>query len=218
MNQVTDTILSSRLIGIIRLKQYEHTVEIVDALVAGGFKVLEFTLSGAGALQAISAARTALTQKVHIGAGTVLSASAVVEAVSAGAEFIVTPAVNLKVIEACHQFGLPIVCGAYTPTEIITAVEAGAELIKLFPARLGGPQYVRDLLAPLPDLRLVPTGGVSAENAGEYLIAGAAAVAIGGNLITSELVHERLFSEITVRAKNCVQAVNEIKANIHAAH
>jgi 2-dehydro-3-deoxyphosphogluconate aldolase / (4S)-4-hydroxy-2-oxoglutarate aldolase len=218
MNQVTDTILSSRLIGIIRLKQYEHTVEIVDALVAGGFKVMEFTLSGVGALQAISAARTSLTQKVHIGAGTVLSASAAVEAVSAGAEFIVTPAVNLKVIEACHQFGLPIVCGAYTPTEIITAVEAGAELIKLFPARLGGPQYIRDLLAPLPDLRLVPTGGVSAENAGDYLKAGAAAVAIGGSLITSELVHERLFSEITARAKNCVQAVKEVKVNNGSVH
>src|ERR1035437_7536359 len=120
MNQVIDTILATRLIGIIRMKQYEHPVEIVHALGEGGFKVLEFTLSGEGALQAISAARTALTQKVCIGAGTVLSASAVADAVSAGAEFIVTPAVNLKVIEACHQYGLPIVCGAFTPTEIIT--------------------------------------------------------------------------------------------------
>ena len=213
MNQVIDTILATRLIGIIRMKQYEHPVEIMQALVEGGFKVLEFTLSGAGALQAISAARAASTQSVCIGAGTVLSPSAVADAFSAGAEFIVTPVVNLKVIEACQQYGLPIICGAFTPTEIMSAVEAGAELIKLFPARLGGPQYVRDLLAPMPDLRLVPTGGVNAENAGDYLKAGAAAVAIGGNLLPPDLVFKQLYSEITARAKNCVQAVNEVKGN-----
>src|SRR5664279_2553567 len=163
MNSVIETVLATRLIGIIRMKQYEHPVKIMHALVEGGFKVLEFTLSGQGALQAISAARAAAPEQVCIGAGTVLSSSAVADAFSAGAEFIVTPAVNLKVIEACHQYGLPIVCGAFTPTEIISAVEAGAELIKIFPARLGGPQYLRDLLAPMPDLQLVPTGGVSAE-------------------------------------------------------
>jgi len=213
MNQVIDTILATRLIGIIRLKQYEHPVEIMRALVEGGFKVLEYTLSGQGALQAISAARSASPHNVCIGAGTVLSSSAVADAFSAGAEFIVTPAVNIKVIDACHKYELPIVCGAFTPTEILSAVEAGAEFVKLFPARLGGPQYLRDLLAPMPDLRLVPTGGVSAENAGDYLKAGAAAVAIGGNLLSPELVLTQQYSEITVRARNCVQAVNEFKGN-----
>jgi len=106
-----------------------------------------------------------------------------------------------------NPIGLSIVCGAFTPTEINSAVEAGAELIKLFPARIGGPQYVRDLLAPMPNLRLVPTGGVSAENAGSYLEAGAAAVAIGGNLISPEFVYNQQFSEITARAMSCVQAV-----------
>ena len=110
-------------------------------------------------------------------------------------------------IAACQQHGLPVVCGSFTPTEIMTAVEAGAELIKLFPARLGGPQYVRDLLAPMPGLRLVPTGGVSPENAAGFLEAGAVAVAIGGKLVSATDVSNRLFSEITRRAASCVQAV-----------
>ncbi|MDR3573203.1 MAG: bifunctional 4-hydroxy-2-oxoglutarate aldolase/2-dehydro-3-deoxy-phosphogluconate aldolase [Anaerolineaceae bacterium] len=214
MNQVIDTILTTRLIGIIRMKLYEHPVEIMQALVEGGFKILEYTLSGQGALQAISAARAASPDQVNIGAGTVLSPSAVADAFSAGASFIVTPVVNLKVIDACQKYELPILCGAFTPTEIMLAVESGAELVKLFPARLGGPQYVRDLLAPFPDLHLVPTGGISAENAGDYLKAGAAAVAIGGNLLPLELVIKQQYSEISTRARACVQAVNQFQGNI----
>jgi 2-dehydro-3-deoxyphosphogluconate aldolase / (4S)-4-hydroxy-2-oxoglutarate aldolase len=212
MRQVIETILATRLVGIIRMKQYQHPVEVARALVAGGFKVLEYTLSGEGALQSISQARAALGQEIHVGAGTVMTPTAVADAASAGAYFIVTPSVNFKVIDACHRHNLPIICGAFTPTEITSAVDAGAELVKLFPARLGGPQYVRDLLAPMPGLRLVPTGGVSAENAGSYLEAGAAAVAIGGNLVSSDLVTNRLFSEITARAKSCVQAVERNNA------
>lgn len=116
--------------------------------------------------------------------------------------------VNPHVIAACRRLGLPIACGAFTPTEIMTAVEAGADLIKLFPARLGGPQYVRDLLAPFPDLRLMPTGGVSAENAASYLKAGAAAVAIGGSLVPAQAVAAGAFDEIVERARLYVAAVN----------
>lgn len=206
MRQVIDTVLKTRLIGIIRMKQYEHPVEIALALAEGGLRVLEYTLSGEGALQAISAARAAVSQEIHIGAGTVLTPSAAADAAAAGAEFVVSPNFNSKVIEASQKHNLPIICGAFTPTEIASAVEAGADLIKLFPARLGGPQYIRDLLAPMPFLRLVPTGGVGAENAGSYLEAGAVAVAIGGNLLSVDLVSRAEFSEITERAKNVVRA------------
>jgi 2-dehydro-3-deoxyphosphogluconate aldolase/(4S)-4-hydroxy-2-oxoglutarate aldolase len=207
MNEIIDTILSTRLIGIIRMSRYEYPVEIAGALIEGGLQVLEYTLSGEGALEAISAARAVWDQRACIGAGTVLTAADVEAAASAGAEFIVTPAVNLKVLNACQRLGLPILCGAFTPTEITTAVEAGADLVKLFPARLGGPQYVRDLLAPFPKLRLVPTGGVSPENAGSFLAAGAVAVAMGGNLVSPQDVTHRQFSTITLRAIQCVQAV-----------
>jgi 2-dehydro-3-deoxyphosphogluconate aldolase / (4S)-4-hydroxy-2-oxoglutarate aldolase len=207
LNQFINTLLATRLLGIIRMPRYEYPAEVAQALVAGGLKALEFTLSGEGALTAVSSARAAVGNDIHIGAGTVLTPAQVAQAAGAGAEFIVTPLVNLRVIAACQQYRLPIICGAYTPTEIMTAMEAGAELIKLFPARLGGPQYIRDLLAPMPSLRLVPTGGVSPENAATYLEAGAAAVAIGGNLVSSSDVSKRLFLEITRRAITCVQAV-----------
>jgi 2-dehydro-3-deoxyphosphogluconate aldolase/(4S)-4-hydroxy-2-oxoglutarate aldolase len=207
MSLALKAILTTRLLGIIRMKRYERPVEVAHALAQGGFKALEFTLSGEGALQAIATARHALDNETHIGAGTVLTPLAVADVAAAGAEFIVTPVVNLQVITAAQRLGLPIACGAFTPTEIMTAKAAGADIVKLFPARLGGPQYVRDLLAPMPDLRLMPTGGVSAENAASYLEAGAVAVALGGNLVSADDVANQLFAEITRRARSCVQAV-----------
>lgn len=209
MAQVVKTILENRLIAIIRMQRYEYPAEVAQALVAGGIRLLEFTLSGEGALEAISTARAAVEEEIHVGAGTVLTPADVKGAAAAGAAFIVTPVLNYQVIAACREHGLPLVCGALTPTEIYNAAEAGADLVKLFPARLGGPQYVRDLLAPLPNLRLVTTGGVSAENAAEFLAAGAAAVAIGGNLVSGEAVTGKRFSEITRRARDCVQAVSK---------
>jgi 2-dehydro-3-deoxyphosphogluconate aldolase/(4S)-4-hydroxy-2-oxoglutarate aldolase len=207
MSPVIETLLDARLIGIIRMPQYENAGEVAQALAAGGLRLLEFTFSGEGAAQAIANARAVLNDEIYVGAGTVLTPTQVRQAMAAGASFIVTPVVNLQVITACQQRGLPIICGAFTPTEITTALEAGVGLIKLFPARLGGPQYVRDLLAPFPNLRLVPTGGVSPENAASYLQAGAVAVAMGGNLVRASDVTGRLFSEITLRARNCVQSV-----------
>ncbi len=208
MNRVVETIVETRLIGIVRMKRYEQAAETARALAEGGIRALEFALSGEGALKAIAAARDALGPEVHLGAGTVLTPTAVVEAASVGAEFIVTPVLNLEVIRTCQKQHLPVVCGAFTPTEIWTATDAGADLVKLFPARLGGPQYVRDLLAPLPALRLVPTGGVSAENARDYLEAGAAAVAIGGGLVSADLIAQGQFSEISRRARQCVEVVS----------
>lgn len=207
MSAILDTILDARLIAIVRHKQYQYPAEVAQALVFGGVRLLEFTLSGEGALEAITAARRAVRPEIRVGAGTVLSAEAAAEAVAAGAEFIVTPVLSYQVIAACQNLRVPIACGAFTPTEIANAADAGADLVKLFPARLGGPKYVRDLLAPLPNLRLVPTGGVSADNAAEFLDAGAVAVAMGGNLVAEELIAQRRFGEITERAKKSVQAV-----------
>jgi 2-dehydro-3-deoxyphosphogluconate aldolase/(4S)-4-hydroxy-2-oxoglutarate aldolase len=213
MAGVIETILETRLVGIIRLPQYSEPVEIAQALVQGGVRVLEFSLTGEGALQAIAAARRALGLGFYVGAGTVRSVSDVAGASQAGADFIVTPAFKPDVIQACKQRGLALLCGALTPTEIVSALEAGADLIKLFPARLGGPRYVKDLLGPFPELKLVPTGGVNLENASAYLEAGAVAVAIGGSLVPGEAVARRQFAEITRVAADCVQAVSNSGSN-----
>jgi 2-dehydro-3-deoxyphosphogluconate aldolase/(4S)-4-hydroxy-2-oxoglutarate aldolase len=207
MSLVIETLQDARLVGIIRMPRYEYAAEVAQALAAGGLKLLEFTFSGEGAAQAIASARASLRDEIHVGAGTVLTPTQVKQAAAAGASFIVTPVVDLQVIAACQEYRLPILCGAFTPTEITTALEAGVSLIKLFPARIGGPQYVRDLLGPFPNLRLVPTGGVSPENAHSYLEAGAVAVAMGGSLVRASDVTNRNFSEITRRTQNCVQSV-----------
>lgn len=153
--------MRTHIIAIVRLENYDRAEEVAQSLIAGGISVIEFTLTGKGAVRAIARTRKALDGAALIGAGTVLTTSDVQDVVSAGAQFVVTPVLNHKVIAACHHSNVPIVCGALTPTELQAAYEAGAEMQKVFPARQFGPQYMRDLLAPLPHLRLVPTGGVS---------------------------------------------------------
>ena len=207
MNQCLTAILTQRLIGIIRMKRYHHPVEIADALARGGLTILEYTMSGAGALECVAQVRASLGECVCVGAGTVLDAAAADAAIAAGAQFIVTPAVVPDVIEVCNRRSVPVVCGALTPTEVLTAVRAGADLVKLFPARLGGPGYVCDLLGPFPKLQLVATGGVSAENARSFLDAGAVAVAVGGNLVSERTVNEGRWAEIEANARTCVEAV-----------
>ncbi|HET8846725.1 MAG TPA: bifunctional 4-hydroxy-2-oxoglutarate aldolase/2-dehydro-3-deoxy-phosphogluconate aldolase [Ktedonobacteraceae bacterium] len=207
MSTTIRAILDRRLIAIVRLSNYNAAREVAQALIAGGISIIEFTLTGTGALAAIASMREVCGESAYIGAGTVLTPHDVEEVAQAGAQFVVTPILNHQVIEACHYFSLPIACGALTPTEIQSAYEAGAELVKVFPASQVGPQYLRDILAPLPHLRLVPTGGVSALNAGDYLKAGAVAVAIGGNLVSERAVASSDWEHITRRAQECVRAV-----------
>jgi 2-dehydro-3-deoxyphosphogluconate aldolase/(4S)-4-hydroxy-2-oxoglutarate aldolase len=204
---ILDQVLQHKVVAVIRLHDYQHAVETARALVAGGISVLEFTLTGQGAFDAVVAARKALGDAVVAGVGTVLKAEDAEAAISAGAQFVVTPAVRQPVIAACVKHGTLCVAGGLTPTELLEAHEAGSELVKVFPAQLGGPRYIKDLLAPLPFLKLVPTGGISAENARDYLAAGAVAVGIGGNLVSNRLVAEGAYDQITAAAKAVVAAL-----------
>ncbi len=203
----TERILQQKIVAIVRLPDYDRAVEVARALVEGGVDVLEFTLTGQGALEAITATRRELGAAALVGVGSVLIADQALAAIDAGAQFIVTPALRHPVIATCVNRNVPIACGALTPTELLDAHEAGAELVKLFPARLGGPAYLKDVLAPLPFLKLVPTGGVGPENAQAYLAAGAAALGIGGNLIAADAVAAGDFARITATARACVLAV-----------
>jgi 2-dehydro-3-deoxyphosphogluconate aldolase/(4S)-4-hydroxy-2-oxoglutarate aldolase len=204
---IVELVLARRLIAVIRLHDYEHAVETARALVAGGVAILEFTLTGQGAIDAVSATRKALGDEVVIGVGTVLKAEDAERAIDAGAQLVVTPAVRLPVIAACVKRQTLCVAGGLTPTELLEAHEAGSELVKVFPAYVGGPRYIKDVLAPLPFLKLVPTGGISAENARDYLAAGAVAVGIGGNLVSNRLVAEGAYDQITAAARACVASL-----------
>src|SRR5258708_1529551 len=157
---ILDQILKHKIVAVIRLHDYNHAVETARALVAGGIPVLEFTLTGQGAIDAVVATRKALGDSVVAGVGTVLKAEDAEAAIGAGAQFVVTPAVRPAVIAACVNRQTLSIAGGLTPTELLAAHEAGSELVKVFPAQVGGPRYIKDVLAPLPFLKLVPTGGV----------------------------------------------------------
>ena len=207
MTQILDSLLATRIVAVVRLERYDQAVPVAEALLEGGISAIEFTLTGSGALEAIVGARTALGTVAHIGVGTVLAPDAAKAAISAGAQFVVTPAVRPAVIATCRAHGVPILCGALTPTEVLAAHEAGADAIKIFPARAVGPHYLRDLLAPLPGLLLVPTGGIDAGNARAFLDAGAVAVGIGGSLVSAEAVARADWPRITATARACVAAI-----------
>ena len=205
---VIEQILSKKIVAVVRLNDYTRAVDVARALAAGGITVLEFTLTGHGAIEAVSATRKALGDAVCVGVGTVLKAEDAEAAIDAGAQFAVTPSVRLQVIATCVKRQTLILCGGLTPTELLEAHEAGAELVKVFPAQLGGPKFIKDVLAPMPFLRLVPTGGVSPENARDYLAAGAVAVGIGGNLVSNKLVAEGAFDQITAKAQVCRDSIH----------
>lgn len=199
--------------AVVRLPEYGAAVEVTRALRAGGIVVLEFTLTGQGALEAISRSRAdsgagaSGPEYWAVGAGTVLTGAEARDVIAAGAQFVVTPVVAPDVIEVCKAAGVPCLCGAQTATEALAAHTNGAEFVKVFPARLGGPSYIRDLLGPLPFLKIVPTGGIEASNARAYLDAGAVAVGSGSSLIPKTAVAAGDWGEITTRARELVQAV-----------
>lgn len=199
------------VIAVVRLDDLSRAASLTEALVAGGVRAVEFTFTNRAAAAAIAAAREALGDRALIGAGSVLDAETARIAILAGAAFVVTPTVSLPVIEICNRYGVATTIGALTPTEILTAWQAGATYVKVFPASLGGPGYLRDVRGPLPQVKLVPTGGVDVANAGHFIRAGAAAVALGSNLVDAGSVASEEWDTITVRARAVAAAVAEAR-------
>ncbi len=209
--EILKKILDEKIVAIVRLDSGELLVRVAEALNAGGISVIEFTCSTPSALEMIKEASGHFGDGVLVGAGTVLDPETARAAILAGAKFIVNPTINLDTIEMCKRYGKPIIAGAMTPTEMLTVWEAGADLVKVFPASaIGGADYIKAVLAPLPQLRLVPTGGVSADNAAQYLKAGAVVVAVGGNLVDKKAVARGDWATITAEAQKLVSAVQSV--------
>lgn len=204
-HKITKLISQHRLIAIIRLDDLTHAVEISRALLAGGVYLQEFTLSNPAAIGAIRAVREQIevfnTDQAAIGLGSVRNLNEAQQALDCGAQFVVTPITHTAIVERCRAADIPIMPGAYTPTEIATAWEAGATFVKVFPARNLGPSYIKDLLGPMPYLKLMPTGGIDLNNMPAYFMAGAAAVGIGGNIIDAQAVAEQDWPRLTAAAK-----------------
>lgn len=176
-------ILESGIVAVIRATSGDALVDVAEALLAGGVQAMEVTFTVPGADKVIERVADKLGSRAFLGAGTVLDPETARIAILAGAEFIVSPAVNLDVIRLCRRYSKLVLPGAFTPTEVITAWEAGADIVKIFPAEIGGPAHLRALRGPLPQVRLLPTGGVNLETAAEFLRAGACALGVGSSLV-----------------------------------
>jgi len=205
-------IIDTGVVAIVRLDCSEHLVRVAQAVREGGVKVIEFTLTTPDALEMIREASKILPSDVLLGAGTVLDPESARAAILAGAQFTVSPTLNPAVIEMCRRYSKVCIPGALTPTEILTAWECGADIVKVFPATLGGPQYFKDIAGPLPQIKLIPTGGVSLENAGAFIKAGAVAVAAGSNLVNATAAKEGRFDAITDAARKYIEAIKAARA------
>jgi len=200
-------VLDGGMVAIIRADSGEQLVGVAEALYEGGIEVIEVTFTVPRVLEIISAIRDSLGEKILLGAGTVLDAESARAAMLAGAEFIVCPTVNLDVIRICRRYDKLVMPGALTPTEVLTAWEAGADIVKVFPADVGGPGYLRALHGPLPQVKLLPTGGVDLETLGGFFDAGACAVGLGSSLVEKQAVATGDMARIRELAEAYVAAV-----------
>ena len=199
------------IIAIMRTRSSDQLIAAAEAIRQGGVQVIEVTMNTPGALEVINAAGKRFGQEVLFGAGTVLDPETAKTAIQAGAEFIVAPTLNLEVIELCKRLNIPVMPGCYTPTEMLAAWDAGADFVKLFPADAGGPAMVKAILAPLPQLQIVPVGGVDLNNAAAFLRSGAAALGVGSSLINQKLLESADFEELTRRAAAFVAEVRKAR-------
>ena len=206
-------LLESGVIAVVRAPEAVRLPAVARALAAGGVGAVEITLTTPGAIATIAdlAGDEGLAGCL-VGAGTVLDEVAARAVIDAGARFVVSPTLDHAVIRVCRERDVPCMPGAFTPTEILDAWRAGASLVKVFPAAAVGPGFIRDVLAPLPFLRLVPSGGVTLENAGDWIRAGAAAVSVGGALLREALLGHESAAELTARARLLVTQVRAARA------
>jgi 2-dehydro-3-deoxyphosphogluconate aldolase/(4S)-4-hydroxy-2-oxoglutarate aldolase len=197
----------SPVIAVIRMNDTTKLMKVIDALSDGGVKFLEITFTTPNALNVIEEVSKKVSSDFVVGAGTVLDPETARAAILAGAKFIVSPALNLETIKMAHRYDVMMVPGAFTPTEILSAWDYGADIVKVFPATALGPKYFKDVKGPFPQLRLMPTGGVSVDNAGEFIKAGAYAVAAGTDLLDKEAIANDKFEIITEKAKRMISNV-----------
>jgi 2-dehydro-3-deoxyphosphogluconate aldolase/(4S)-4-hydroxy-2-oxoglutarate aldolase len=213
---VLNALAKHKAVAVIRLHDAIDVIPVVEAVVKGGIKLIELTLTTPEALTKIEELCGIYEGKksksgVVIGAGSVLSESDAKKSIKAGAKFIVSPIFKKEIIEAAQKRDTVVMCGAFTPTEILRASEAGSDVVKVFPADVVSPAYFKAVLAPMPHLRMMPTGGVTLTNAGEWLQAGAVAVGIGGALLDGKAIAARQFDTLTKNALTFVKSVESFK-------
>lgn len=203
-SETVSRVLKTKIVAVVRAPSPDVVMDVCKALADGGVDVLEITFTVPDALDLIRQVRDELGDRICLGAGTVLDPETCRAAILAGAEFIVSPTLNLDLIKLCKRYDKAVMPGAFTPTEILTAWEAGADIVKVFPADVGGPAYFKAIRGPLPQIRLMPTGGVNLDTARSFLDAGAVALGAGSSLVPKDAVASADMARITEIAKQFV--------------
>ena len=210
--QVLQTIRDVGIIPVVRAQSADEAMKAIDAIREGGISILEITMTVPGAVGVIEEVSKRYGNDAVVGAGTVLDSETARECILAGARFIVSPALDLETIAVCRHVGVAVMPGALTPTEVVHAWRAGADFVKVFPAgAVGGASYLRSLKAPLPQIELVPTGGVSLKTAGDFIKAGASALGVGADLVDLKAIREGQAQQITERAREFVRIVQDAR-------
>jgi 2-dehydro-3-deoxyphosphogluconate aldolase/(4S)-4-hydroxy-2-oxoglutarate aldolase len=207
-------VLECGIVAVVRSPDSRQLVEVARALADGGVTVIEITMTVPNALEVVRQVRQALGDRVLLGAGTILDSETARAALLAGAEYLVAPTVNLDVIRLCQRYNKLVMPGAFTPTEILSAWEAGADVVKVFPADVVGPAFFKALRGPLPQVRLMPTGGVDLKTAADFLRAGACCLGVGGQLVEPKAVAEGNFDRIRDLARQYVAVVQEVRSSL----
>ena len=215
--QTAKAIVDCGIVPIIRAPNAELAVQAARALVKGGIPIVEVTMTTPSALEVIDTLTQELGQEVLVGVGSVLSVEVAEEAIRRGARFVVSPICRTELVPVAHESGCPTMIGAYSPTEAQLAHEAGSDFIKIFPADGLGPGYIRALLAPLPHLRIVPTGGVNLETLASFLKAGCVAVGVGSALVSKDVLQQEAWETLTLRARAFVAALRQTRETLRTA-
>jgi len=205
-------VLNCGIVAVVRSTDSQQLVEVIKALADGGVTVAEITMTVPGALDVVRQARQALGDRVLLGAGTILDPETARAAILAGAEYIVSPTLNLDVIRMCRRYDKVVMPGAFTPTEILAAWEAGADIVKVFPAEVVGPAFFKAVRGPLPQVRLMPTGGVDLTTAADFLNAGACCLGVGGQLVEPKAIAAGDFGRIRDLARQYVELVRDARS------
>lgn len=206
------------IVPVVRTNSADAAVKAVEAIYAGGVRAAEITMTVPGAIRALEKVADRFGDKIVLGAGTVLDPETARACMLAGAEFFVTPSLNVKTIQMAKRYSKVVCPGALTPTEVLTAWDAGADIVKIFPCgNVGGPKYIKALKGPFPQIEMIPTGGVNLETAGDFLKAGACAVAVGGELVDAKSIAAGKFEVIEDRARQYLAAIAKARAEMQAA-
>lgn len=211
-NGIVQQIESTGVVAIIRASGSEQLIDVVEALRSGGITCIEVTMTTPNALEVIRNARQACGDSAAIGVGTVLDAPTANAAILAGAQFVVAPIIDLATVELCRREGVPVFPGAMTPTEIVRAWQAGADMVKVFPTTSLGATFIRDLRGPFPQIKFIPTGGVTLETVADFIKAGSTAVGVGSSLVTKAALKNRDFASIKATAEEFLKRVRAARS------